>query len=126
MDIALWVVQGLLALVFFGAGFTKLKDSREVYAAQKPPMTSYAERMPVWLFKFVGAAEVAAAIGLILPWALDIAPVLTPLAAAGLVVVMIGAFVDHARHGETKSLPVNILLGALALFVALGRFLGWE
>ncbi|WP_084106436.1 DoxX family protein [Demequina sp. NBRC 110056] len=125
MDIVLWVAQGLLALAFFGAGFTKLKDSREVYAAQRPPMTSYATRMPVWLYKAVGAAEVAAALGLVLPWALDIAPVLTPIAATGLVVIMVGAFVDHARHGERQSLPVNVVLGALAAFVALGRFLGW-
>lgn len=125
MEIALWIAQGLLALAFAGAGITKLKDSRETYAAQRPPMTTYAERMPVWLFKVVGAAEVAAALGLILPWALGIAPILTPLAGVGLAIIMVGALMDHLRHGERQSLPVTVVLGTLAVFVAIGRFLGW-
>ena len=72
--------------------------------------------------KIIGALEVAGAIGLILPWLLDIAPILTPIAALGLVLTMLGAAIVHLRRGETQMIVPNIVLGLLALFVALGRF----
>ena len=125
MTIALWIAQGLLAAVFLAVGITKLKDDRETYAAARPPMTTYASRMPVWLFRTVGVLEVAGALGVVLPWATGIAPVLTPVAAAGLALIMVGAAVDHARHRESASYPVNAVLFALAAVVALGRLLGW-
>ncbi|MDE0572192.1 DoxX family protein [Demequina sp. B12] len=125
MSIALWTAQILLALAIGAAGFTKLKDSREVYANARPPMTTFAAHMPTWLFKALGVVEIAAAIGLILPWATGIASILTPIAATGVLVIMVLAFADHARRKETQAYPVNVILGAIALFVALGRFLGW-
>jgi hypothetical protein len=72
--------------------------------------------------KGIGALEVLAAIGLILPAALGIAPVLTPLAALGLVATMIGAAAVHARRKEMQAIPVNVVLLLLAAFVAWGRF----
>jgi uncharacterized membrane protein YphA (DoxX/SURF4 family) len=69
-----------------------------------------------------GVLEILAAIGLILPAALDIAPILVPLAATGLVLMMIGAIIVHSRRKETQALPINIILLLLAAFVAWGRF----
>jgi hypothetical protein len=74
--------------------------------------------------KLIGALEVLGAIGLVLPWALDVAPVLTPLAALGLVALMVAAAVTHVRRGEQKVLPVNVVLGVVALVVAIARFSG--
>jgi VIT1/CCC1 family predicted Fe2+/Mn2+ transporter len=72
--------------------------------------------------KAIGAAEVAAAIGLVL-WAFDALPILTPLAATGLVLLMIGALMTHLRRNEFVPMGViNIMLGVLALIVAIGRF----
>jgi hypothetical protein len=72
----------------------------------------------------IGAVEILGAIGLILPQALDIAPVLTPLAATGLAVIQVGAIIVHGRRKETKALPMNVVLLVLAAFVAVGRFAG--
>jgi DoxX-like family len=72
--------------------------------------------------KVIGALEVLAAIGLVLPAALDVVPVLVPLAAVGLVALMIGAAVTHARRRETPMIAVNVVLLVLAVVVAWGRF----
>ena len=72
--------------------------------------------------KGIGALEVLGALGLILPAALDIAPVLTPLAAVGLALVMAGAVVVHLRRGETGAVGAPIVLGLLSLFLAVMRF----
>jgi len=124
MTVALWIAQVLLALVFVGAAVTKLKDSREVYAATRPPMTTYALHMPTWLFKTLGVVEIAGAIGVIVPESTGVAPWLTPVAAAGLGLLMVAALVDHARRNERQAFPINIILITLAGFVAVGRFAG--
>lgn len=72
--------------------------------------------------KLIGGLEILGAIGLVLPWLTDIAPILTPLAAVGLALVQVGALAVHARRRETKVLPINIVLLAIALFIAIGRF----
>jgi uncharacterized membrane protein YphA (DoxX/SURF4 family) len=72
--------------------------------------------------KTIGTLEVLGAIGLILPAALGIAEVLTPLAAVGLALTMVGAAVVHAKRGEGQMIPVNVVLGGLAIFVAVMRF----
>jgi hypothetical protein len=72
--------------------------------------------------KGIGALEVLGALGLILPAALDIVPVLVPVAATGLALVMLGAAVTHARRNENQMIVVNVVLLALAVFVAWGRF----
>jgi uncharacterized membrane protein YphA (DoxX/SURF4 family) len=87
MNLALWIVQALLALVFLFAGGMKLVTPIEEMMKQMPLP------LPGWLLRFTGIVEVLGAIGLILPWLLGIRPGLTPLASAGLVIVMIGATV---------------------------------
>src|SRR6266498_2728839 len=80
---------------------------------------------PGWLARSaspLGPLEVLAAVGLILPAALDIAPVLAPLAAVGLVLLMVGAFIAHVRRREAQAIVVTLVLLALAAFVAWGRF----
>jgi hypothetical protein len=114
MTQALWVVQGLLALVFLFAGGTKLALPLDELAG---PVS-----LPGPLLRFIGVAEVLGAIGLILPSLLRIRPGLTPLAAAGLVVIMIGATVITLGVGAVVPALVSIVVGLLAAFVAYGRW----
>jgi uncharacterized membrane protein len=72
--------------------------------------------------KGIGALELLAAVGVVLPAALDLVPLPTALAASGVILLMVGAGATHLRRGEASMLPVNALLGALALFVAIERF----
>ncbi|MEU5264247.1 DoxX family protein [Amycolatopsis sp. NPDC021455] len=122
MNVVLWVVSGLLAAVYLAAGGMKLSTPRKKLLEN--PNMGWAGDFPDAAVKGIGAVEVLGALGLILPWALDIARVLTPLAATGLAVVQIGAIVVHVRRGETKALPMNVVLLVLAAFVAVGRFAG--
>lgn len=106
---ALWIINGLLALLFLAAGALKTVRPKEALAsAGMPWVEDFGPRM----VNLIGLAEVLAAIGLVLPLLLGIAPVLTPLAALGLVIVMIGAAVVHLRRSENASVPV--VLAALA------------
>lgn len=119
MDIVLWIIAGLLALAFLGAGIMKLLQPKEKLAAAG---MGWTEDFSPNVIKLIGLLEVLAAIGLILPAALDIAPILVPLAATGLVLIMIGAIVTHARRKETPVIGVNAVLLILAAVVAWGRF----
>jgi hypothetical protein len=123
MNVVLWIVSGVLAAFYLAAGLTKLSQPREKLAAGQ---MGWAEDFSDAGLKGIGAVELLGAIGLILPWALGIATILTPLAATGLVVVQIGAVVVHLRRNEAKVLPVNIVLILLAAFVAIGRFANWS
>lgn len=120
MNVFLWVVAGMLAVLFAVVGIGKLTQSKEKLMAQ--PNLAWTEDFSPGTIKLIGAAELAAALGLVLPPLTGIAPVLTPLAASGLVIVMAGAAVTHARRGEARVIPVNVVLGVLALVVAWGRF----
>ena len=115
LRIALWSAQIVLAIVFALAGGMKVFTP----AAELAKM---AQGFPVALLRFIGIAELAGAIGIILPALTRIAPVLTPLAASGFVIVMASAAVLHLVHGQFGELVVVIVLGALAYFVAWGRF----
>jgi uncharacterized membrane protein YphA (DoxX/SURF4 family) len=117
MNIALWIIAGLLAAAFAASGATKLAPSKENSAA-----SGFAEDFSPGVIKMIGALEVLAAVGLILPAALDIAPVFVPLAATGLVLLMIGAMVTHARRKEYQNIGVNVILLLLAAAVTWGRF----
>jgi uncharacterized membrane protein YphA (DoxX/SURF4 family) len=119
METALWIVQILLAATFLVTGTTKLTQPRLKMAAG--PMR-WAADVTDRQFRTIGLLEVLGAIGLILPAALGIAPLLVPLAAIGLVLTMIGAIHVHVRHGETNRLAVPIVVLALALFVAIEGF----
>ena len=119
MNIVLWIIAGVLALAFLAAGAMKLAQPKEKLAASG---MGWTEDFSAGTVKLIGALEVLAAIGLILPAALDIAPVLVPLAALGLVLVMLGAVVVHLRRKETPMAAINVVLLVLAALVAWGRF----
>src|SRR5262245_47509899 len=118
MNVVLWIVQVLLAVAFAGAGFLKTTQPKE----KLQPRMAYVEDFSAGTVKLIGTSELLAAVGLILPWLTGIAPVLTPLAASGLVLLMILAIATHVRRKEYPAILFNVILGALALFVALGRF----
>ena len=119
METVLWIVQVVLAAIFLATGMTKLTQPRAQLAAG--PMTWAADVSDVE-FRAVGLLEILGALGLVLPGALGVAPLVTPLAAVGLALTMIGAIVTHVRMGETDRLAVPIVLLALTIFVAVERF----
>ncbi|ADJ43271.1 DoxX family protein [Amycolatopsis mediterranei S699] len=119
MNIVLWIIAGLLAAAFAAAGAMKLTQPKEKLAASG---MAWTEDVSPGLVKLIGGLEVLAAIGLILPAVLDIAPVLVPFAALGLVLIMIGAIVTHARRKETQAIGINVVLLLLAAVVVWGRF----
>jgi uncharacterized membrane protein YphA (DoxX/SURF4 family) len=118
MNVALWIVQVVLAAVFAFSGTQKATRSKEALIASG--QTGVAPfSLPV--IRFTAISELAAAIGLIVPWAADIAPVLTPLAAVGLAIIMVVAMWVHARRHETKNVAVNVVIFAMCVFVAIER-----
>jgi hypothetical protein len=119
METAIWIAQGLLAAVLLMAGSMKLAQPKERLAAAGQ---GWVEDFDARQVKGIGALEVLAAAGLILPAALDLVPVLTALAASGVVLLMLGAGATHLRRSELHMLPVNAQLAALALFIAIERF----
>ena len=122
MNIALWAVQALLALVYLAAGGLKVVRPREQLVASGN--FDWMKDTSDAGVKAVGAVELLGALGLILPELTGIAPILTPIAAVGLVVVQIGAIRVHLTRNERQPLPANGVLLLLAAFVAVGRFLG--
>ena len=116
LNLALWAGQVMLASFAIG-GFMKLFMPIEPFAATSP----WVAAIPPWLLRSIGAVEILGALGVILPAATRIKPWLTPLAAAGLAAVMALALVFHLARGEANLIPANIVLGAVALFVAWGR-----
>ncbi len=122
VNIALWVVQVLLALVYLAAGGLKVVRPREQLVASG--RFDWMKDTSDAAVLAVGAVEVLGALGLILPELTGIAPILTPIAAVGLVVVQVGALRVHLARDERQPLPANVILLLLAAFVAVGRFLG--
>lgn len=118
MNLALWIAQGLLALVFSVSALAKGTWSLERLVASGQ---TGVQGLPLPLVRFIAAAEACGAAGLVLPWATGIAPGLTAAAAVGLGVIMILAAVVHSRLREPKNVATNMVLLALCLFVALGR-----
>ena len=119
MNITLWIVASALALAFLAAGLMKISQPQEKLAASGQ---AWAEDFNSGAVKAIGTAEALGALGLILPAATGIATFLVPVAATGLAVVMVGAIITHMRRGEKQAVVINAVLGALALFVAVGRF----
>jgi uncharacterized membrane protein YphA (DoxX/SURF4 family) len=118
MNVVLWILQAVLALAFAMAGFMKLTQPKDKLVSRLP----WVEDFSPTTVKLIGTAELAAALGLILPAATGIAPVLTPLAATGLAVLMVLAAITHARRKEPGAIAVNAALLILAAVVAWGRF----
>lgn len=119
MNIALWAVQGLLALVYLVAGGLKVVRPREqlVASGRLDWMKDHSDAA----VKGVGAVEILGALGVILPEATGIARILTPIAAVGLVIVQIGAMRVHLTRNERQPLPINVILLLLAALIAVGR-----
>jgi hypothetical protein len=115
MKVAVWVVSVLLAVAFFFVGGLKL-------VTPTVEMAQMSQGVPVVLLRIAGTAEVLGAFGLILPAATRIVPVLTPLAASGLVVVMLGATLTNIIIGAYPVAIQTIVLGLLAGLVAWARF----
>jgi uncharacterized membrane protein YphA (DoxX/SURF4 family) len=116
-NIALWVVQVLLAVLFGMAGF--MKSTQPI--AELAEMMVWPGAVPALLVRYIGLVELAGALGLIFPAAMRMKPLLTPLAAAGLATVMLLAAIFHSVRGEFGALPTNFILGGLAVFVVWGR-----
>jgi len=114
MTYALWIVQGLLAALFLFAGVMKLVLPLDKLTGPIP--------LPGLLLRFIAVCEVLGALGLILPGLLRIRPGLTPLAAAGLVIIMIGATVINLAGGDVVPALITLVVGLLAAFVAYGRW----
>lgn len=117
MNRALWIAQGWLAIIFLAAGAIKLARSK-TELARLEGMAYVTERSAAKM-KAIGLAEVLGALGLVLPWMLGVLPLLTPVAAAGLAAMMVGAVATHVRRNEGFLLPAVLL--ALSLFVTAGR-----
>jgi len=118
MNIVLWIVQSVLALMFLMAGFMKALTPKDKLATKMPWVNDY----PAGMVKFIGLMQLAASLGLILPWLTGIFPVLTPIAAAGLCVIMILAAAYHLRKGERKEIGINLFIFLMAVFVSYGRY----
>lgn len=117
MSIALWIVQIALGLAFIMFGSMK-SFQYEKARSSLPFVDEYSKGF----VQFIGAAEILGGLGLIFPYALGIAPILTPIAAVGIALIMVLAAIFHAKRKENQAIGMNILFLALALFVAIGRF----
>jgi DoxX-like family len=120
VNLALWIVAGLLAVVFLLSSakmFVPKEKMAGMFAASR-----WVEDFSPGALKAIGALELLAAAGLILPAALDIAPVLVPLAAVGVVLLMVGAVTMRLRRGETVTIVADLVYLAMAAFLAWGRF----
>ena len=119
MNVFLWILQGILAFMFAMVGMMKLTRPKE----QMREKMGYVDDFSQQQIKGIGMLEILGALGLILPLATGILPVLTPLAAVGLALTMVGAFLTHLRRNEVLPMGVmNIVLFAMAVFVAVFRF----
>ena len=119
MTVLAWILQGVLGLAFLAAGGMKLAQPRKKLIDSG---MGWAEDFTDGPVKVIGALEVLGALGLVLPVLVGVAPVLTPIAAAGLTLVMAAAVVTHIRRGEYSGAVPAAVLGVLALVVAILRF----
>ncbi len=117
LNTSLWIAQAFVAIVVALAGLVKLTIPRELLAKRM----HWAASWPRWRIKLLAAGEVAGAAGLVVPQATGIAPLLTPVAAACLAVLMGGAVATHVRLGEGPAAPA--IVGTLCVAIAAGRLL---
>jgi putative oxidoreductase len=117
LHLGLWVVQGLLGAMFLAVGAMKATQPIAVLV----DTLGWPAAVPAALVRVIGVAELLGALGLILPAATRVKPMLTPLAGVGLAMAMLLAAVLHASRGELGALPIPLVLGGLAAFVAWGR-----
>ncbi|MEV2238122.1 DoxX family protein [Micromonospora sp. NPDC049891] len=120
MNLALWIAAGLLAAVALAGGISKTFVPKEKLAAHSGG--EWTGRASVGFVKTLGVLELLAAVGLILPAVLDIAPFMVPVTAVCWILLMIGAMITHGRLGQSKLVMLNLVYLLLAVFVAWGRF----
>ena len=118
MNAMLWVAQGLLAALFLFSGVMKSTQSEQKLVASGQ---TGVEGLPRSLIRFIGISEILGAAGLVLPLLSDVMPVLTPLAAIGLGLIMILAAIVHYRKDEKRTALQNLSILLVCLFVAYGR-----
>jgi uncharacterized membrane protein len=118
MNIVLWILQALLALAVLAAGATKVVTPKSKLRDRMTWVDSFSDTG----VKLIGVAEVLGGLGLILPAATGIAPILTPIAAVGIAIVMIGAVITHQRRKENAQVAPSAILLVIALIIAWGRF----
>ncbi len=118
MNILLWVIQVLLALVFLATGMLKITRPKDQLVSSMGGLEGYSQPA----IRLIGTAEILGAVGLILPPLAGILPWLTPLAATGLVLVMVGASLTHYRRKEFSNIAMTSTLLVLAALVVVGRF----
>ena len=118
MNVALWIVQILLAIVFLMAGVLKVTQSKSKLAENM----KFVEDFSGGQVRLIGALEILGALGLVLPGVTGILPWLTPLAATGLALTMVGAIITHLGRKEYPNIISNVILLLMAVFVAYGRF----
>lgn len=119
MNLALWIVTIALAAVFTGSGLMKLLMPKDKLVKSGQ---GWAQDVSPANIRLIGFAEILGAVGLIVPAVTHIAPILVPLAAIGLILVMVGAAIVHARRNEVPNIVVNVALLAMAVFIVWGRF----
>ncbi|HEX8532353.1 MAG TPA: DoxX family protein [Cytophagales bacterium] len=117
LHITLWIAQVLLAAMFLMSGFMKVSQPID----QLSQMLPWASQVPVALVRFIGVSELLGGLGLVLPSLVRIRPRLTVLAAIGLAAVMVFAALFHITRGEYSAIGMNLILAAIALFIAWGR-----
>jgi uncharacterized membrane protein YphA (DoxX/SURF4 family) len=120
VNVVLWVLAGILAAAFLFAGLGKVTQPKEKLATQSN--MAWTEDFAQGPIRLIGVAEILAAVALIVPPLVGVATWLTPLAALGLVALMLGAAITHLRRGETQNVVVNVVILVLAAVVAWGRF----
>jgi uncharacterized membrane protein len=118
VNVVLWIVQIVLAVAFLAAGGTKVLTPKEKLRERMAWVDDFSQNT----VRFIGTMEILGALGLVIPAATGIAPILTPVSAVGLIVVMVGAAITHVRRKEPAVVPVNAILLVLAAVVAWGRF----
>lgn len=118
LNIFLWIAQFVLAAFFFMAGFTKATT----HVDQLHEMINWTNDVPLWLVRFIGVSEILGSTGLLVPSILRIKPILTPIAACALIVVMVLAIFFHISRGEANVIGMHFTVIALASFIAWGRF----
>jgi DoxX-like family len=133
MNLVLWIVAGLLALVFLVSGSVKLFVLKENLDGLLQRLGPAAQATGEWTrdfspgaLKAIGVLELLGAMGLILPAALDIAAVLVPVAASGAVLLFVGAVTMRLRRGERATIVLDLVYLGMAAFVASGRFGPWS
>ncbi|XAS70137.1 DoxX family protein [Micrococcaceae bacterium Sec5.1] len=119
MNITLWIITAILALLFLAAGTMKIVQPKAKLAASGQ---GWVEDFSDGTVKGIGSLEVLAALGLILPALAGVATVLVPTAAIGLAVLMLGAAITHGRRGEKPNVIFNVAIVILAAGVAIARF----